>query len=151
MTFLPFVFSLQSFPQIPLYSFKFIASFSNFYCMNICSCLQIYIPKYDLFNPYHVTFMYIFRDYICHWTTNQYVLSQGRCLAPSFPELPIVLCVQLRFPQAIPCQLCHDHQSCYCSVPVWAVIDESLCIQFLLLLGQRASQQNSQSSGSYCQ
>lgn len=69
--------------------------------MYICIC--IYIPKYNLLSPYNVTWMYVFRDNVWHWTTNWFI---GRTTSP-VPRFTVAYssCEKLRCLGLFPTQL----------------------------------------------
>lgn len=64
------------------------------YCIYICICLYMHIHKYNLFRPYNIICIYVFRaDSLA--LDNQLVCSSlGNTTSPThiLPQLPIVLC-----------------------------------------------------------
>lgn len=116
-------FSIVCSPINPsLLSFKFtVYSFINCYCMDICICAYLYIPKYNLFSPYNVTCMYIFRsDYL---TLNKQLVcsAMGYVMSPtlSFLSLSVILC-KVETLWSFLCPFWHGHWWCLFSAHVWS-------------------------------
>lgn len=80
----------------PPLALKSMASFfTSCYCIHSYICIFLYIPKYNLFSPYNVTCMRVFRTELLALDNRLVCSSLGRIIssAPSFPQSPTVLCV----------------------------------------------------------
>lgn len=80
-------------------NFKYVASFfTNCHSMYVCIFICIHISKCHLLNPYNVACMYVFRAGFLTLDKKLVCLSLERIksFAPSFCQLPIILCVGLK-------------------------------------------------------
>lgn len=104
--------------------------------------IHIYISNYSLLGPYNVTCMYAFRDGHLALDNQLVCCSFGKFTspAPSFPQLPVVVCVGLR-PRG--CFLV-QFDVFVGVILVYSALDdhvgETLLVKLLMLLGDTVSQ-----------
>lgn len=82
----------------------------------IITCVCIYVPKYNLFSLYNVTFVCVFR-------ANRWVLCKHLQRSPRgrlSPALSIPYCLQFLCRVEVLSPLRHIYCSCSCSAHVWA-------------------------------